>query len=75
MLEREVVIRGPWWRRALDTVVHFARGRRIVDCSRCFGCGISRVERIDWRPEVPISEAQCVLTVCTKCAGVGALWR
>lgn len=58
--------------RAWDTVKNVLLGRRLVDCSRCSGTGIMAVQRLDW--DRPASESRCVLTVCNKCEGVGALW-
>jgi hypothetical protein len=75
-LEREAVVRhgGPL-ARFWDLVVNVVRGRRIVECARCFGSGVQKVERLDWSPFVPRSEATCVITTCTRCHGVGAVWR
>lgn len=74
-LRREVTVsRGGLLARLLDSAVQLLRGRKLAECGRCMGSGIQRCERLDWRPEVPTSEAVCVLTVCVRCEGSGATW-
>lgn len=75
-LQREVCVsRGGVLARLLDSAVQLLRGRRLQECGRCFGCGVQKVTRLEWRPDVPSAEATCMLTTCVRCSGVGQVWR